>query len=280
MVADSAEAFQKLHPREYYQRFAEQGIRPDGRGLLERRPSTVTVGPISTADGSALATIGRTSVTAGVKLEIIQPRQESAGCGELEINVHLWPACARRFGVGAAPEEAVALSAFLLRTLSCSGTVDLAALCVQPGKAAWIARIDVVCVSHDGNVEDAALLACVAALRSTRVPNVDYDSDTGFVSLAAMQPTPLPRLKINCFPAASTFLLSDSMRLIADPCAQEELLFGDSRVTIVKDLEGRILCATKPGGEPLSDAHRRECLRLAEEHAASAAALVKAADAA
>jgi exosome complex RNA-binding protein Rrp42 (RNase PH superfamily) len=48
-----------------------------------------------------------------------------------------------------------------------SRTIPLSSLCICPRKAVWALYIDVVCINYDGNAFDAAVLAVMAALRSS-----------------------------------------------------------------------------------------------------------------
>ena len=73
--ANDADAFRKIHPREYYRKFIQSKIRPDGRSLLQCRKTTMSSGSISTADGSCMVKVGRTTVTAGIKLEVGPPTE-------------------------------------------------------------------------------------------------------------------------------------------------------------------------------------------------------------
>lgn len=45
-----------------------------------------------------------------------------------------------------------------------SNVLNLKDLCIEEGKAVWSLWIDVVCVSYDGNIYDAALTSVMAAL--------------------------------------------------------------------------------------------------------------------
>ena len=47
-----------------------------------------------------------------------------------------------------------------------SDVLPLASLLIEPGKAAFVVYLDVVCLNFDGGVLDAAVLACVGALRT------------------------------------------------------------------------------------------------------------------
>lgn len=60
-----ADAFKRLYPDQYFQRFVEQGIRPDGRTLTVCRAASIGVHSVAQADGSALVKLGSTSVLAG-----------------------------------------------------------------------------------------------------------------------------------------------------------------------------------------------------------------------
>ncbi len=64
-----ADAFRRIYPDLYFDRFAEQGLRPDGRAFTECRELVVATDVIGSARGSALVKIGDTSMIAGVRLE-------------------------------------------------------------------------------------------------------------------------------------------------------------------------------------------------------------------
>jgi exosome complex component RRP43 len=64
------DAFKKLYPESFYQKFIESGIRPDGRVFGRARPTTIGLGAVETADSSALVKIGSTTVLAAIKLEV------------------------------------------------------------------------------------------------------------------------------------------------------------------------------------------------------------------
>lgn len=52
---------------EFYQTFLDRKTRPDGRSLLEFRRTTLSVGSVGTADGSAIVRCGNTTVVCGIK---------------------------------------------------------------------------------------------------------------------------------------------------------------------------------------------------------------------
>ena len=95
-----AAIFQRLHPRVYLDRFIQEGIRPDGREFTEWRDVSVNVGPsacysaancktqecsgsITTANGSSLVRVGKTTVVCGVKAELAEPELDKPNQGYL-----------------------------------------------------------------------------------------------------------------------------------------------------------------------------------------------------
>jgi len=62
------------------------------------------------------------------------------------------------------------IESFVQRTLVRSGIVELSDLGIQEGKIAWKLVVSIVCLNHDGNIEDASLLAALTALSDTKLP--------------------------------------------------------------------------------------------------------------
>lgn len=103
-----AAIFQRLHPRVYLDRFVQEGIRPDGRDFAEWRDVSINVGaslclhhPISsntqilqgsitTANGSSLVRMGKTTVVCGVKAEIAEPELDKPNAGFLGEYITSW----------------------------------------------------------------------------------------------------------------------------------------------------------------------------------------------
>lgn len=175
-----ADAFRRLYPEKYLLRFLDNGIRPDSRVTGKGRPVTIGVGTISSADGSALVKLGRSSALAGIKLELSRPAEGSSGAGSLTFNVEIAPFAmggADHQKAGRQPEWLSTLSLQLHATLIGSGLVDLQQLSLNEGKSCWKATVDVYILDVDGAVFDVVLLAVVAALRSTVLPAVTISQD-------------------------------------------------------------------------------------------------------
>lgn len=150
-VSATEEAFRRINPVEYYRKFVSQDVRPDGRRLLDMRNPHVQTGPITTADGSAVARIGRTAVMAAVHLEVTSPGIHSPNLGDIDIKISLWPLCSPdKYTIGSAPDESFALSNFLFRTITTSGVIDMSSLCIKKGELVWTVRCDVLVLDNDG----------------------------------------------------------------------------------------------------------------------------------
>ena len=91
MVATvEGEAFARLYPKEYYSRFVAQDVRPDGRGLEQERPLSITKNVVSTANCSAMVRAGRSTAVAGIKLEVSHPDPETPEEGFFNVQVRFW----------------------------------------------------------------------------------------------------------------------------------------------------------------------------------------------
>jgi len=87
-----ADAFRRLFPEQYYAAFVADGLRPDGRPLHRCRPTTVGLGAVASADGSALVKLGSgTTVLAGLRLEVMRPEAGAPDAGSLALSVELLP---------------------------------------------------------------------------------------------------------------------------------------------------------------------------------------------
>ncbi|KAF7237533.1 Exosome complex component RRP43 [Varanus komodoensis] len=112
----------------------KENCRPDGRDLGEFRTTTVNIGSITTADGSALVKLGNTTVICGIKAEFAAPPVDSSHKGYIVPNVDLPPLCSSRFRPGPPGEEAQAASQFLADVIENSQVVLKEDLCIADEK--------------------------------------------------------------------------------------------------------------------------------------------------
>ncbi|KAJ2768860.1 Exosome complex component RRP43, partial [Coemansia nantahalensis] len=252
-VAFAIEAFKRIHPVEFERRFLSQGTRHDGRAPGQFRALSVAKGTISTAHGSSTVRLGNTTVVCGIKAEVCEPDVKTPDEGYLVTNVDLSPMCSARFRAGPPGESAQVASEHLAR-LFAGGVVDLRELCIESGQAAWVLSADIVCLRHDGNIIDAAVVALMAALENLAVPAAAVES--GVVSADRTKGRRLT-LRRRLFPA--TFTLVDDTCVVADADDAEEQL-ATAAVLVVVDARGRLANVWKRGAGAVGRQAIAQCL--------------------
>jgi len=262
------DAFKKLYPENFYQKYIDNGIRPDGRAFGRARPTTIGLGAVETADASALVKIGSTTVLAGIKLEVLAVPHEPAKEGQLEVMVEWTP-----LSVGTKPRKRQASEAAAQccsrqvdLLLKASKAVDLSKLIIGSGEAVWVAYLDIYVLDADGSVLDACLLAAVAALASMKsLPSVAVDKRGGVVKASDDEPTRESSgwglLEKEQMPVSLTCGVHGEA-LIVDLTDEEEQLM-QSTTTVSLDKGGRLVGLYKPGGSiEASTEHLLDCIEL------------------
>jgi exosome complex RNA-binding protein Rrp42 (RNase PH superfamily) len=142
--------------------FWKKATRPDGR-LFSQTRRTVVQRQVLTqhAAGSALVKLGDSQVIAGVSYAVGQP----VGVNQGDVLVTI--SDSRNSGSGGNNMNST-LQLYLSRLLE--ETLDLEQLSIVPEQAAFRLFITVQILNQDGNIRDACLLACVAALTDTKLP--------------------------------------------------------------------------------------------------------------
>ncbi|EPT00821.1 hypothetical protein FOMPIDRAFT_1030258 [Fomitopsis schrenkii] len=238
-----AATFQRLHPKVYLERFLAENVRPDGREFNEWREVSVNVGSISTADGSALVRLGKTTVVCGVKAEIAEPELDNPEDGFLVPNLDLPAICHPRFKPGPPTEEAQVLSDRLNEVLVSSKVVPTKSLCIEPTKAVWVLYVDATCINYDGNAFDATLLAMVAALKNTRLPQATFDAEANRTTCSRKTKAPL---QVGRLPVSMSFGVFDGTHVLADPTSFEEPLL-DTTLSVAVDESGGLVSVSQLG---------------------------------
>ncbi|PIA61266.1 hypothetical protein AQUCO_00300653v1 [Aquilegia coerulea] len=250
------DAFRRLFPLPFFERYLLESIRPDARPLSSARDTTVALGAVASADGSALAKIGYTTMLAAIKMEVMTPSLGSPDEGGIAVDFHMPPVCSPLIKPGWPAEAASVLSKQLTDVIISSGMVNLKELSLIPGKAAWMAYLDVYCLNADGAIFDAALLSAVSAFSHLHIPAVSVTEDGRVVAVSGelvegnlVKETPIKsmrKLTLSCIPFSLTCLLHKKY-ILADPTAEEESIM-ETHVTVVLDLSGRLVSFYKPGG--------------------------------
>uniref|UniRef100_A0A8C5BDR5 Ribosomal RNA-processing protein 43 n=1 Tax=Gadus morhua TaxID=8049 RepID=A0A8C5BDR5_GADMO len=239
--------FRTAEPLEYHRSFLKENCRPDGRELVEFRTTTLNIGSISTAEGSALVKIGNTTVICGIKMELANPSVEAPNKGYIVPNVDLPPLCSSGFRPGAPGEQAQAASQFM------ADIIERCRLC-------WVLYCDLMCLDYDGNLLDTCTIALLAALKNAQLPEVTVNAETSLPEVDLKKRKPL---QIHRHPVASSFCVFDNSILIVDPTGEEERL-STAQLTVVTDEDGRLCSVHKPGGTSLSGERLQECISRAQ----------------
>ncbi|KAE8684053.1 hypothetical protein F3Y22_tig00111157pilonHSYRG00058 [Hibiscus syriacus] len=262
------DAFRRLFPLRFFEKHLLESIRPDARPLGRARDTTIALGAVASANGSALAKIGSTTMLAAIKMEVMTPSMETPDEGCIAIDFHMPPICSPIVRPGrpaeAAPVVAKQLSDTILRHANLFPRLFIAAemhpileLSLVSGKAAWMAYLDIYCLDADGALYDAALLAAVAAFSHLEIPVVSLNDDGKIVlseeqGLSDNDPVNKEKRKVNLgsIPFSLTCILHKNY-ILADPTAEEESIMETS-VTVVLDTSSQLISLYKPGGAVLA----------------------------
>ncbi|GAA5981915.1 hypothetical protein JCM5350_006563 [Sporobolomyces pararoseus] len=242
--------FKRLHPQPYLTKFLDERVRPDGRPLGQGadvwRDASVNLGSVSTAPSSALVRLGKTTVVCGITLEIAPPDISNPYQGFIVPNIDLSSLCSPMFRPGPPSDESQVLSSRLKDILVSSNLISLESLCIEPAKSAFVVYLDLVCLNYDGGVLDAALLACVGALKSLVLPEAEYDIDSGETFCQPISDThPGKRIEMETEPCAVSFGYFNG-HLLPDPTLFEHQL-SSTQITIVLDSTTRSSSSSQKG---------------------------------
>ncbi|KAL3585328.1 hypothetical protein D5086_012195 [Populus alba] len=268
------DAFRRLFPLRYFERHLSESIRPDARPLGRARDTTLALGAVASAHGSALAKIGSTTMLAAIKMEVMTPSTESPEEGSIAIDFHMPPICSPIVRPGRPAEAAPVISKQLSDTISSSGMINLKELSLVSGKAAWMAYLDIYCLDADGALFDAALLSAVGAFSHLQIPIVSLNDDGKIVLVSEeddgtkLEDEPVNKekrkLTLSSIPFSLTCILHKNY-ILADPTAEEESIM-ETLVTVVLDSSSRLVSFYKPGGPVLAQTSAvQDCVALTRQ---------------
>ncbi len=236
--------------RDYLANLAEQGKRADGRRLDEYRNIEIETNIVSKAEGSARVKIGNTQVIAGIKMDAGEPYSDSPESGVMTTAAELIPLASPDFESGPPRENAIELARVVDRGIRESEVIELGKLCIEPGEKVWIVFIDIHIIDFDGNLFDAASLAALAALMTTKVPverlkpaleklQEKFPSIKNYLD---EHPTDYP-LPIKEPPISCTSVKYNGA-VVMDPSLDEEEI-AEARLTVATDKNGDIRAMQK-----------------------------------
>jgi exosome complex component RRP42 len=203
--------------RDFILRNLKDGKRGDGRKPDEFREINVIQNYIPRSPGSAMVSLGKTKVVAGIKVEAGEPFPDTPNQGVLTTNVELLPMAFPTFEAGPPNDTSIEIARVVDRGIRESKMIELENLVIEPAKKVWIVFVDIDVIDFDGNLIDACTLAVLSALKSTIVPG----------SKEGGKDFPLP---VRNLPVSVTMVkIGDN--IIADPDLEEEQL-STARITV------------------------------------------------
>lgn len=266
LSAEDLDVNLRVHFKDVMQRLAAQGVRIDGRALAQPREVHVSPNAISrNVDGSAVARLGGTSVVCGVTARAVVPPLDAPTVGILTVVVDAGQIPAEDLlQIRDLRERASALETWIAGQIK--RMLDFGELVILAGAWVWQLTVSMHCVSNDGNLEDAALLSCTAALNTVQLDGVAVDPlNPGKVSFlkGAADRRPLP---VRHFPLSLSFGLFGDAGVFED-CTRREEEVADSRVTVVYNEKGELCGVYKPGGTGMPRTLLEHCCSRAKMRA-------------
>ncbi len=211
------------------------GKRADNRGMNDYRQIKVQKEPFQNAEGSAVVSIGKSQVAAGIKFSIATPFPDRPKDGILSTSADLLPLASHLFETGPPREEAIELARVVDRGIRSAETIDLASFFLEDEKVLAL-YIDIFVLDHDGNLIDCSALAAMCALSCARMPKVE---DGKIVYGEYSGKLPIKEKVVSC-----TFGKLNS-RAFLDPSLDEQKGM-DARLTL--STTSKNLCAGQKGG--------------------------------
>ncbi|MEM1938769.1 MAG: exosome complex protein Rrp42 [Acidilobaceae archaeon] len=248
--------------RQSYISLYERGLREDGRSIHSPRNIEIKVGVLDKAEGSALVKLGNTQVLIGVKLDIGAPFKDTPNQGVLIVHAENVPLASPIFEPGPPDENAIELARVIDRSIREVKAVDLESLVIRPGDKVWNLWIDIYVLDHDGNLYDASMLASMAALMATYIP--DYEElESG--EIIVKKEVKSQKLKIN-HKVVTVTVAKIGNYLVVDPNFEEEVI-SDYRLVLSFDENLRIVGAQKTGSGGMRLEEFKEAVRISKNTA-------------
>jgi len=193
----SVSLVQCLDAQAHVNEFWGEKTRPDGRLFTQGRATQVVFGMLKHSAGSALVSqkdvegsSSGTKILAATTFNIGQPSPEQPDEGEVVVQVS--GTGGRNVGADSKSQQQQhywdILQSWLQRTLEQNEGMSQS-LHLLKGKACLRLVVTVIVLEDNGNVKDGALLACMAAWKDTRLPQVGKDLIENQGKLWWKQPT-------------------------------------------------------------------------------------------
>jgi exosome complex component RRP42 len=227
-----------------------KGIRFDGRAFNQMRPVTIQKGVIRTAEGSAIATVGDTTVLVANKFDVLKPFADRPKEGVLMTNAELLPAASARFEPGPPNEDSIEMARVVDRAVRSAECVDVKSFFIEDDKVLAL-FMDIYVMNDAGNFTDAASIAAAAALMDTKVPKVENAKIIRGEYERDLNPTSLP---------VTTSMIKVGNSWLLDPSREEERVL-ETKMTIGTTDEH--VCAMQKAKGSLTRDELLDCIDIA-----------------
>jgi exosome complex component RRP42 len=87
------------------------------------------------------------------------------------------PICGSRYENGPPGMDSIEVARVIDRGIRESKFIDFKKLCIKQGERVWSVMVDMYCINDDGNALDACGIAAVAALKLTKVPIFNEETE-------------------------------------------------------------------------------------------------------
>lgn len=203
-------------------------------------------------------------------MDIGEPFPDTPNTGVMSTAAEFIPLASPDFESGPPRENAIELARVVDRGVRESQVIQLEKLCITPGEKVWLVFIDIHILDYDGNLFDAASLAALAALLTTKVPvsrflkdlnekdrsswqqqlldlytipgidEVPFGADYTNKNPSVVKDFPLPMIE----PPISCTAVKINDFVLFDPCFDEEII-ADVRLTVATDNKGDLRAMQK-----------------------------------
>jgi exosome complex component RRP42 len=236
----------------YVLELLESGKRIDGRKFDEYREIKIERGLVQKAEGSAVVSLGKTKVAAGVKLEIGEPFPDTPNEGILIVNAEFSPIASPEFEAGPPGEDAIELARIVDRVIRESKCLQLEKLVVSQQNV-FIVFVDLHIINDHGNLIDASALAAITALKNARIPKVENGKIVR-EEFTGNLPVIFTPVVVSVCKVGNNFLI--------DPDLLEENVLDSRLVVGVRD-DDKICAIQKQGSKPLKFSDVEKMLDIA-----------------
>ncbi|KAF0989086.1 hypothetical protein HZS_1962, partial [Henneguya salminicola] len=221
-----ASEFRLCCPKEYYNHFIKNNIRPDNRNFDEYRSFEIETDLIPSCEGSAIVKIGKTILYCGIKAELVLIENCKSIDEFVTINFDFTSAANSGYRFGISSEDSQCMTQYLNEIWKICPLISDSDLIINE-KVRWVLYVDFVCVSRDGAILDASVIALYYSFKSLSLPVIEMGDD---VEVRNNHWKPV----VTSCPIICTTYARYDVQWIADP-TEEEINVCEGVIYVVTD---------------------------------------------